>query len=718
MTRKIVKITTFVLCLLLLVAILSMVIGISKFKSSADFIKLDTAKLNEVRSDLIITDERGNRLKDTFYFGDNKQIPLTSLHDYTYLAFVAVEDKRFFNHGGLDTKRILGAAISNIRSGGFKEGASTITQQLIKNTHLSRDKTLRRKANEMLLALELENRYTKKEILEMYLNTIYFGRNAYGIENAANAYFNKGADELTVAESATLAGMIKAPNVYAPDKNIERCKARRDTVLQLMFEQKIINENCYSDAILEEITYHPYVHRDIKTYARMAIDEACEILNVTQAQLLHSNYVVETYYDEKIQAQLNECVSTDNTQNKDGSTADLSGIICNNNGGVAACYFRGESSITSKQVGSTAKPFAVYAPAFCEKIITQASPVLDEETNFSGYKPSNSGKYYGWTTIKEAVTRSLNVPAVKTLNALGLSTAEKYLKKMGICGEQNLSLALGNIDGGLTARQLANCYLVLANGGNRNDSRFVKSIRKGEKIIYQHKENKERVFDEKSTYLMTDLLRNVVQNGTARKMKDNYQIAAKTGTVGTSDGNSQALVAGYTTEHTFVFWFSGAMSNSVNGSSAPCILAKRVLGKMYSASRPKDFSVPVGIKSIAVDSQNLHNNQLVTRSENGEAFLFDCQNAPKMTAAHQFNYKISTCNDGQTIRLSLPEVEKAFWKIFQNCTDGDCEIFEMTVGDGDYYAQLWQNNRCVYTTPTIHVETAKDLPYVPHWLFG
>lgn len=718
MTRKIVKITTLVLCLLLLVAILSMVIRISKFKSSADFIKLDTAKLNEVRSDLIITDERGNRLKDTFYFGDNKQIPLSSLHDYTYLAFVAVEDKRFFNHGGLDAKRILGAAIRNIRSGGFKEGASTITQQLIKNTHLSRDKTLRRKANEMLLALELENRYTKKEILEMYLNTIYFGRNAYGIENAANAYFNKGADELTVAESATLAGMIKAPNVYAPDKNIEKCKARRDTVLQLMFEQKIINENCYSDAISEEITYHPYVNRDIKTYARMAIDEACEILNVTQAQLLHSNYVVETYYDEKIQAQLNECVSTDNTQNKDGSMTDLSCIICNNYGGVAACYFRGESSIMSKQVGSTAKPFAVYAPAFCEKIITQASPVLDEETNFSGYKPSNSGKYYGWTTIKEAVTRSLNVPAVKTLNALGLSTAEKYLKKMGICGEQNLSLALGNIDGGLTARQLANCYLVLANGGNRNDSRFVKSIRKGEKIIYQHKENKERVFDEKSTYLMTDLLLNVVQNGTARKMKDNYQIAAKTGTVGTSDGNSQALVAGYTTEHTFVFWFSGAMPNSVNGSSAPCTLAKQVLGKMYSTSHPKDFSAPAGIQSIAVDSQNLHNNQLVTRSENGEAFLFDCLNAPKMTAVHQFNYKISTCNDGQTIRLSLPAVENATWKVFQNCKDGDCEIFEMTVGDGDYYAQLWQNNHCVYTTPTVHVKTAKDLPQVPHWLFG
>lgn len=703
MIRKIAKILAICICAIILFSVLITLVGISVFKNSNDFVKLDTDKLNEVSSNLKITDEQGNALKDTFYFGKNKQIPLSSLHNYTYLAFVAVEDKRFFEHDGLDARRIVGAAVRNAKSRSFKEGASTITQQLIKNTHLSRDKNVKRKANEMLLALELENRYSKKEILEMYLNTIYFGRNAYGIENAANAYFNKSAECLTVAESATLAAMIKAPNVYAPDKNAEKSLQRRNTVLKLMREQQMISEECYNDALSEQLHYHPYVNSFVKTYARMVIDEACEILNVTQSQLLHSGYVIETYFDEDVQTNLNECVALDETKNVDGTTPELSCIICNNFGGVAACYFRGECATSPKQIGSTAKPFAVYTPAFCEKIITQASPILDEETDFSGYKPSTNGKYSGWTTVKDAVTRSMNVPAVKTLNSLGLKTAQKYLVKMGINGEQNLSLALGNVEGGLTPQQLVNCYLVLANGGERNDCNFIKSIKKDNNVIYKRENSKTRVFDEKSTYLTTDLLKNVVQSGTAKRLKSSFQIAAKTGTVGNRNGNSQALVAGYTTSHTFVFWFSGNLPNSVNGGSSPCTLATKVLNQMYESNSPADFSPPKGIEKLFVDSHELRQNQLVVCSDHGEQFLFDCENTPKTVNRHKFDFKITVINDGTSVKLSLPQVPNGMWRVFRKGENQEFKTNEIVTKSGFYYAKLLFNNACAYTTPQIYV---------------
>ncbi len=703
MTKRIVKVCAICLCATLLVAILCATTGIILFKHSKNYVRLDCKKLNEVYSNLTIIDCNGNKIKDTFYFGDNRLIPLATLHDYTYMAFVAVEDKRFFEHDGFDLKRIVGAAARNIKSGSFKEGASTITQQLIKNTHLSREKNLKRKINEMLLATELENKYSKREILEMYLNTIYFGRNAYGIENAANVYFNKSASDLSLSESATLAGMIKAPNIYAPDKNIEKCQVRRNIVLKLMFEQNLISEDSYQTAVTEEIVYRQHVESCVKTYAEMAIDEACRIMNLSREELFRSEYVIETYFDSQIQNNLNECVNNDKTQNIDGSLANLSCIICNNDGGVAASYFRGESSTLPKQIGSTAKPIAVYAPAFCEKIITQASPVLDEETNFSGYKPTNNGKYYGWTTVKNAVAKSLNIPAVKTLNSLGIAKAEKYLAKMGISGKQNLSLALGNVDGGMTPLQLTNCYLVLANGGKTNNTHFVKTILKNNKIVYSHKATTSRVFDEKSTYLMTDLLQNAVKNGTGKKLRANYQIAAKTGTVGTRNGNSQALVAGYTTEHTFVFWFSGDMDNTVSGSNSPCVLASNVLNKIYSNNQPEDFVAPKGVEKMCIDDTELNNNQLVVASTEGEEFVFDCENAPKFIAQEKFDYKLSTTNNGKIVRLILPNVQNGTWKIFKKENGTTYEVSIDEVANGSYYAQLWMNNRCIYTTPTIQV---------------
>lgn len=634
--KKVLKIFAITACTALMFGCVGVLFCLSYIQNSDDYVKFDDSRLTEICTGLKITDRYGNEIKEAFGTVNDRQIPLEALHDYTYGAFVAVEDKRFFSHSGLDEKRILGALLHNVRSGSYKEGASTISQQLIKNTHLDNTKSIKRKVNEMLLAKELEKKYTKNEILEMYLNTIYFGRNAYGIENAANVYFDKSARDLTVFESAMLAGMIKAPNNYAPDKNAEKCKRRRDLVLNLMKEQNIITEEQCVDAAASDICCVPYKAVEVTDFADMVIDEACRILNMTNAQLYHCDITIKTYYDDNVQQALNEFSAADETKNKDGSLANLSCVICGLDGGIEACYFRGNGVFAKKQIGSTAKPFAVYAPALNEKLITEASPVLDEPTDFSGYKPTNAGGYNGWTTVKNAVTKSLNVPAVKTLNTLGLNKAREYLKKLGFEGDQNLSLALGNICGGMTATELLNCYATLQNGGTNNGVGYIQSISdENGNLLYLREKKNIKVFDEEATYLMTDMLKSVVYDGTAKRLGVvKAEVAAKTGTVGTASGNSDAIVAGYTTAHTFVFWFGGEFGNDVSGSSAPCKLAASVLSKIYSSKTPSKFAVPKGIVALNIDKIALYNQQqvkLAADGSNGETFLFANNNKPKGT---------------------------------------------------------------------------------------
>lgn len=710
------KFAALIFCVVMLVCCVSFLGYIDFLQRSDDYVRFDKSRLSTVCSGLKILDANGDEIREALSFDGHRRIPLSALHDYTYRAFVAVEDKRFFEHDGLDKKRILGAVFHNLKSGTYKEGASTISQQLIKNTHLDSNKNLKRKVNEMLLALELEKNYTKEEILEMYLNTIYFGRNAYGLESAANVYFDKSASELTVSESAILAGMIKAPNTYAPDKNPQKCKKRRDFVLKLMLEQNVISDEVYLQALNSEIVYKPFCAALQKGYVSCVLDEACKLLNMSSAQLYKSDFIIETYYDDSVQQALLASASADATANKDGSPADVSCVVTNNDGGIAACYFRGTLCFVRKQVGSTAKPFAVYTPALCEKLITQASPVLDEPTNFDGYKPSNAGGYNGWTTIKYAVAKSLNIPAVKTLNTLGLAKAQQYLSKLGIEGNQNLSLALGNFDNGLTIFELANSYVTLANGGTNNGVGFIRAIYNSDGEIFRRNVGTAKVFDEQSAYLMTDMLKNAVAQGTAKFLKNcTAEVAAKTGTVGNEHGNTEAILCGYTTSHTFVFWYSGDFDNSVSGGTAPCKLAASVLNEIYQDNSPRPFIPPSGIEQLAIDDNELKQNRQVKLSldGSGEKFLFESGNKPKFVSAtvprQQISALLSTKNQNGKILFDLPAVDGAEWKIFRKDSDGETEIKGNEASTGLFFARLFEGNIAVYTTPAIYVRLPEKL---------
>lgn len=709
MKRKFWKIFGIVTTVLMLSTVLGGVIFVDRFRKASDFVSFDKDKLNEVYTAVTVLDNEGNALSEPLYINNRKQIPLSALHDYTYNAFVAVEDKRFFHHNGIDYKRVAGALLHNLQSRGYKEGASTISQQLIKNTHLDNSKTLKRKLNEMMLAKELEKAYSKRDILEMYINTIYFGRNAYGIETAANVYFNKSATELTVSESAVLAGMIKAPNVYAPDKNADKCKMRRDTVLKLMKEQSFIVEATYIDALADPIEYDPQSSAVECNYVYSVMKEACALLNMTPMQLSRSDFVIETYCNQQTQKELVHLANEDETKCTDGKRADLSAIVLNNEGGVEACLLRGDTAGTKRQVGSALKPIAVYAPALNEKIITQASPILDEETNFNGYKPTNAGGYNGWTTVKYAVAKSLNVPAVKTLNALTLATSEKYLAQMGISGKQNLSLALGNATGGVDILTLAKCYSTLANDGRCNDVGFIKKIYSSNGLIYSRELSNKGVFQSEANYLMTDLLVNTVNNGTAKLLKKvGYPVAAKTGTVGNANGNSDALVAGYTTENTFCVWYSGNLSNDVNGATAPCSFAAKLLDSIYSAHKPSAFAVPKNVVQVDIDKESLYGDQLVLRCDNGEKFWFDKTNQPKEQVKEiRYDYRLNAVSDGNTVQISLPHAE-GIWQLYRQSDGlptvveltGDCTIAQINC-DTVFFAELYVKGKLVYTTPKV-----------------
>lgn len=715
MKSKFWKIVLIIVCVVVLFGVLGSVIFVESVKSSPNYAQFDNEKLNKVYSNLTVLDNDGNPLNEATYYKNIKQVPLSALPKYVYMSFVAVEDKRFFSHGGIDVRRVGGAILHNLQSQSLKEGASTITQQLIKNTHLDNQKTVERKINEMMLAVELEKHYTKMQILEMYLNTIYFGRNAYGIENAANVYFNKSAKDLDICESAVLAGMIKAPNLYAPDKNMQKCKARRNVVLQLMLEQDVITDAQYDNAKNADVVYVPQKKMSEKTYMYYVLKEACNLLNMTECQLLNSNYVIETYCDQTVQQYLCQLARKDTTVDKNGKLSDLACLLLNNNGAVIGCYMRGENADIKGQVGSTFKPIAVYTPALNEKIITQASSILDEPTDFNGYKPQNaSGNYYGWTTIKQAVTKSLNIPAVKTLNALTLPTAEKYLQKMDINGKQNLSLALGNVADGLTPLELAKCYTALSNNGAACQLCFVKSIKSSKGTIYTAQKKSTQVYSPTSTFLMTDMLLDVVNNGTAKALKKSYQVAAKTGTVGSKKGNTDALVVGYTTQNTFLVWHRGDFDNDMNGSAAPCTLASKMLDEVYKNTTPMDFVPPKGAVKITVDKRSLEQQQLKI-TKNGVAFWFDVTNRPTEKLQEIiYNYTIDCKQTENGTLLTLLEVEKGNWQLYkivdgkqtdlplQNNSYLCCDDVAIT-----FVAKLYVDGQLVYQTPQTEVVPIK-----------
>ncbi len=583
--------------------------------------ELDRDKLVDVSRQVEFLDSEGNVMSEKR--GDFRGVAeLKSLNAYTVNAFCAVEDKNFYNHGGIDLARMLKAALNNLKAMSFKEGASTITQQLVKNTQLTPEKTVQRKIREIKLARRLEREYSKDEIMEMYLNSIYFGKGAYGIESAARAYFGKSASDLSVGESAILAALIKSPYNYSPELNPESCKQRRNLVLTLMHEQGYIDtETLEKESSAEIAVSSEQDCGGASAYLSACIAEACEVLKITDRELSRSGYRIHTYYDTALSATAEEILKRPEYYAEYYAKAASCIVLCNNESlGISVFAAKSIADVRcfARQPGSILKPLFVYAPAFEKNFVTTATPIDDKKTDFGGYSPSNyDGQYYGNVSVRFALAHSLNTPAVKLLNGVGVDYSRKVCAKLGInVEEKSLTAALGALSNPVPITELLGGYAALANGGGYARPTFICRIEDASgRQLYSKDTHKVRAIREDTAYLITDILKGSVTDGTSKRLKNlNFPVAAKTGTVGSVAGNSDCYSASYTTQHTLLCYVGareGLLPNGVMGGTSATSMARDFYPAVYPDRQPKDFTPPDSVVKLKIDTLSLRNDQKV-----------------------------------------------------------------------------------------------------------
>lgn len=592
---------------------------------------LDLEKIYHAEETLLITDRDGKVVSRLYLHENRVSVDVSTLPKTVTDAFLAAEDARFYSHPGFDLIRICGAALNDIKAGSYVEGASTITQQLIKLTHLNSEKTLGRKVDEAILSYRLEQALSKEEILSCYLNRVYFGGGYYGIEAAAEGYFGVHAKDLTLAQSALLAGVLKSPATYAPHLRPEASVGRRGVILDLMVGYDMILPEQAAAAKAEPLVLcTDSVKQKHGSYVDLALTEAKELLGCSLDTLLTEGYTIETVMDSRAQriaetAFMNDAYfpmyGTESAEGAlvliDASTGGVSAIVGGRDNATALGYNR--ATRIRRQPGSAIKPILVYAPAL-ESGYTAASMLLDEPTDFGDYTPKNaSGRYAGWITMREAVTKSLNLPAVSLFRDLGVTRCKAFAARLGIAfdaQDQSLTLALGGFTYGVSPYRLCGAYAAFASGGVYRAPYVVTRItdRSGCEVYVHHNEPV-RVMSEENAFILTSLLESVAKDGTARLLSSlGMPIAAKTGTVGDETGNRDIWLACYNPEYAAVVWmgFDDAtdgrcLPSDCGGGTYPAILLTDVFSALYADRQAPDFSVPDNMILAALDGVTLKN---------------------------------------------------------------------------------------------------------------
>ncbi|ERJ13586.1 transglycosylase domain-containing protein [Haloplasma contractile] len=560
----------------------SIFLGSVVYKMVQDTPKLDIDKIYS-KTPSKIYDVNGNILLE---LGVEKRdiIKYDDISSNMVNALLAVEDARFFKHEGIDTKRILGAIVANIKELGYAEGASTITQQLVKNSYLSNEKTIERKIKEMVLSHRLEKELSKEQILEAYLNKILFGGKIYGVERASKYYFGKSADELEIAEAALLAGMIQKPNLYNPYNNPKGTKSRQETVINQMLENAFISAKEAEDAInipIDDLViphepnneydkynqYLDYVIQEMKRkYNIDPVTEEVEIYTHLNTEL--QDYVIDLEQN-KFKNFPNDSLETGIVvlENNTGFIRAIGGGR-NHNGSLTFNY----ATQARRQPGSTIKPILDFGPAIEYLNYSTGHPFYDEKIYYSagnGYMPISNwdDQYKGYVTMRQALIESRNVPAVKAFLDVGSSKAAEFARNLGLQVKSNLSeaQAIGGFKYGFTVLEMAAAFSAFGNKGVHVEPTTIDYYMKDGDI---HKpERKSRIaMREETAYLMSDMLHENMIVGTANRANvDRLMIAGKTGQTNYSEYISEeydfpygavrdAWFIGYTSKYTTSVW--------------------------------------------------------------------------------------------------------------------------------------------------------------------
>lgn len=607
-------------------AVLFLLCGAVKTLGMDRWVDFDVYRITGCDRTSIIYDGQSDVVTRLHGVQDRTWVSISELRPSTVYAFISAEDARFFEHEGVDVIRIAGAIVADIKAGSYVQGASTISQQLIKLSHLTSEKTISRKAEEAALAYEMERQYSKEDILEMYLNYVYFGGGYYGIEAAAEGYFGVHASDLTLDQSAMLAGILKSPSGYAPHINYAASINRRNNILRLMRDYGYITDDEKKQASARRPTILHDKREEYSGYYTDAVTKsAAALMGITVDELIRGGYSIYSAMDSDIQHYCEEMFKNGELFPAEDSEAAI--VVLEPSTGMVVAMVGGRSytggisfnraTDIRRQPGSVIKPVIAYAPAFEYLNYTAADMILDEETTFADYTPSNYGnKYYGWVTVREAVTKSLNVPAVKTLSAVGVYRAKDFAKRCGIefdDKDDSLALALGGFTYGVSPLQIAGAYSCFASGGIYNTPTLIKKITDRNGLtVYEYRQDSRRVMSEANAYILTSMLKSVVTEGTGHRLNTlDIPIAGKTGTVGLANGNRDAWMAGYTPEYTAVVWQGydsdrlGLLPSSATGGTYPALMLYELFNHIYPDGRSGDFEKPESVKQYSIDAKTL-----------------------------------------------------------------------------------------------------------------
>ena len=578
---------------------------------------------------------------------ENREIlTKAEMGDYLPKAFVSIEDERFYNHHGVDIKRT-GAAIATFvfHKGESSFGGSTITQQLVKNITNEKDDSgtagAIRKIKEMVRAYQIENILSKDQILELYMNIIFLGGNVNGVGMASKYYFSKDAADLSLAESAYIAGVTHSPNYYKPfdeNPNTDKINNRTKTVLKKMKQTGNITEDEYNEAIEEvekglnfkqgkinQASYSSHTEALINQILDQLVTDKGMDREYAKTYLYSGGFSIRSTQKSSIQKVLEEEYSKKTYQVKSKVTKDDNGkyvnsqsatvVIDHKTGNVVGCvgalgekeaFDLNRATQSARQPGSSIKPIGVYGPALEEKVITAASVYDDVPISYGSWSPGNSySGYKGLSNMRQAIRISQNTIAVQVLEKLTASKSIQYLKNMGVTtlnetSDNNLSLALGGISKGITPLQMAGAYATIANDGEYITPTFYTKMEDSTgKTILEPKQNKERVFSEQNAFIMKDLLTEPTKaGGTATNCKiSGMDTAAKTGT---TNSKKDKWLCGFTPYYTAATWFGYDQPERVYTDTYASVIWKNVMSGIHKGLDNASFKEPSGLVKVAV----------------------------------------------------------------------------------------------------------------------
>lgn len=640
-----------------------------------------------------------NRLsRPTMIYDNNKQsagslysqkgtyVKLNNISANVPNAVLSTEDRDFYHEHGFSVKGLSRAAFLLVRNkllhrNYISGGGSTLTQQLVKNAFLTQQQTFSRKAREIFIAIEVENQYSKNEILTMYLNNAYFGHGVWGVQDAARRYFDVNASQLTVPQAATLAGMLTSPGMYDPLEHPTATRQRRNMVLQLMVENHKLSQSAANNYKKTSLGVNEgYVDNDSYKYPYFfdaVIAEAESRYNISEKSIMNDGYKIYTTLDQGQQKSMQSTYDDDNNfpaDSTDGTMVQSASIAMDpKTGGVTAIVggrgkhvFRGFNRATQmrRQPGSTIKPIVVYAPALEHRYFYD-STLQDKKQSYgtNNYTPKNyDDTYSGHVPMYKALYESLNAPAVWLLNKIGVNQGYKMAQKFDLPVEKsdkNLALALGGMTKGVSPQQIARAYSTFDNNGQMPTPHYItKIVDASGKVVAQNKGSKvKHVISSKTAREMTSMMIGVFEHGTGETAKPaGYTLAGKTGTTnsgvkGDESNDRDKWIVGYTPDVVVATWEG---YDDTNSSHVLNDISERSINALYKQEMTGILPHTPNTKFTVEDAQTRANKQ-TKGGTSGWRSLFNGDGDLKNQVDQSLN------NIGDKARQMIDNFKSLFW---------------------------------------------------------